>query len=340
MSTATTDKNQAGTAPGGPAGSGVNFLRVLKSEWIKVTTVPSTVILLAVTVVVMIGLASLAAWGTAQLASDSAPAAGASASAVPGEGGGTTPAVPEGATAPAVPEGATAPAIPEGATAPAEQTAPGVDTQAGPPAADSLVRDIPASGLFFGQLLIASLGVVLIASEWGTGMIRSTFSAVPKRTPALLAKNLIIAVVSFVVGAGAAFISYLIARPILGTADLSLSLGDEGVLASILNTGTCLALIAVFAMAIGTLLRNTAGGVVTAIGIIFVLPLVVQIVSGLADWIPDAARFLPSNAGAQLVSAGPIADGDLTQLQGGLVLAAWAAVLLVASLVATKRRDV
>ncbi|MCC9177022.1 ABC transporter permease subunit [Arthrobacter sp. zg-Y750] len=331
MSTATTDKNQTGTAPGGPAGSGVNFLRVLKSEWIKVTTVPSTVILLAVTVVVMIGLASLAAWGTAQLASDSAPAAGASASAVPGE---------EGATAPAVPEGATAPAVPEGATAPAEQTAPGVDTQAGPPAADSLVRDIPASGLFFGQLLIASLGVVLIASEWGTGMIRSTFSAVPKRTPALLAKNLIIAVVSFVVGAGAAFISYLIARPILGTADLSLSLGDEGVLASILNTGTCLALIAVFAMAIGTLLRNTAGGVVTAIGIIFVLPLVVQIVSGLADWIPDAARFLPSNAGAQLVSAGPIADGDLTQLQGGLVLAAWAAVLLVASLVATKRRDV
>ncbi|MCC3275582.1 ABC transporter permease [Arthrobacter sp. zg-Y20] len=331
MSTATTDKNQAGTAPGGPAGSGVNFLRVLKSEWIKVTTVPSTVILLAVTVVVMIGLASLAAWGTAQLASESAPAAGASAPAVPGEGSGTTPAVPEGATAPAVPEGA---------TAPAEQTAPGVDTQTGPPAADSLVRDIPASGLFFGQLLIASLGVVLIASEWGTGMIRSTFSAVPKRTPALLAKNLIIAVVSFVVGAGAAFISYLIARPILGTADLSLSLGDEGVLASILNTGTCLALIAVFAMAIGTLLRNTAGGVVTAIGIIFVLPLVVQIVSGLADWIPDAARILPSNAGAQLVSAGPIADGDLTQLQGGLVLAAWAAVLLVVSLVVTKRRDV
>ena len=335
MSTATTSKNPAGPQPAAPAGSGLNFMRVLKSEWIKVTTVPSTVILLAVTVVVMVGLATLAAWGTTQLVTETTPGSAASSPAVAGEGaapGASTPAVPDGATGPAAPDGAT-PAAPEDGAA-------GVDPQAGPPAADSLVRDIPASGLFFGQLLIASLGVVLIASEWGTGMIRSTFSAVPKRTPALLAKNLIIAVVSFVVGAGAAFISYLLARPILGSADLSLNLGDEGVLASILNTGTCLALIAVFAMAIGTLLRNTAGGVVTAIGIIFVLPLVVQIVSGLADWIPDAARFLPSNAGTQLVSAGPIADGALTQLEGGLVLAAWAAVLLLASLIVTKRRDV
>ena len=335
MSTATETKKHGAPAP---AGSGVNFGRVLKSEWIKVTTVPSTVILLAVTVVVMVGLAALAAWGTTQIANDAASAAPVSGQAVPGESAG---AVPEGAATPAVPEGEATPAAPEQATpGTSEGGAPGADPQAGPPAADSIIRDIPASGLFFGQLLIASLGVVLIASEWGTGMIRSTFSAVPKRTPALLAKNLIIAVISFVVGAGAAFISYLLARPILSSADLTLNLGDEGVLASILNTGTCLALIAVFAMAIGTLLRNTAGGVVTAIGIIFVLPLVVSIVQGLADWIPDAARFLPSNAGTQLVSAGPIAEGALTQLQGGLVLAAWAAVLLIASLVVTKRRDV
>ncbi|MCQ1951879.1 ABC transporter permease [Arthrobacter sp. zg-Y238] len=292
MSTATTSKNPA-SSPAASSGSGLSFLRVLKSEWIKITTVPSTVILLAITVVVMVGLAALAAWGTAQIVNEFGGGAGS----------------PEAA-------------------------------QAGPPAADSLVPEIPASGLFFGQLLIASLAVVLIASEWGTGMIRSTFSAVPKRIPALLAKNLLIALISFVVGAGAAFISFLVAQPILGSADLTLSLDDDGVLASILNTGTCLALIAVFAMAIGTLLRNTAGGVVTAIGIIFVLPLVVAILENLADWIPDAARFLPSNAGTQLVTAGPIADGALTQLQGGLVLAAWAAVLLIASLVVTKKRDV
>ena len=269
-------------------------MRVLKSEWIKVNTVPSTVILLAITVVVMVGLAALAAWQVVVVID-----------------------------------------MISAASTPEEAMAFG-----DPQMYQDLVPEIPASGLFFGQLLIASLGVVLIASEWGTGMIRSTFSAVPKRIPALLAKNLVIAVISFVIGAGAAFISYLVAQPILNSGDLSLSLDDRGVLASILNTGTCLALIAVFSMAIGTLLRNTAGGVVTAIGIIFVLPLVVSIVEGIADWIPDAARFLPSNAGTQLVLAGAPAEGALTQLEGGLVLAAWALVLLIISLIVTKRRDV
>ncbi|MDN3903126.1 ABC transporter permease subunit [Arthrobacter sp. YD2] len=291
MSTATTSKNHRAPAP---AGTGVNFMRVLKSEWIKVNTVPSTVILLAITVVVMVGLAALAAWQVVVVLD-----------------------------------------MIKGASTPEEAM-----TFGDPQIYQDLIPEIPASGLFFGQLLIASLAVVLIASEWGTGMIRSTFSAVPKRIPALLAKNLVIAVISFVIGAGAAFISYLVAQPILNSGDLSLSLDDQGVLASILNTGTCLALIAVFSMAIGTLLRNTAGGVVTAIGIIFVLPLVVSIVEGIADWIPDAARFLPSNAGTQLVTAGTVADGALTQLEGGLVLAAWALVLLIISLVVTKRRDV
>ena len=271
----------------------MSFPRVLKSEWIKVNTVPSTVILLAITVVVMVGLAALAAWQTVvilDLIESSSP----------------------------------------------EEAAAFGDPQL----YTSMVPEIPSSGIFFGQLLIASLAVVLIASEWGTGMIRSTFSAVPKRTPALLAKNLIIALISFVVGAAAAFASFLVAQPILGSADLTLSLDDDGVVSSILNTGTCLALIAVFSMAIGTLLRNTAGGVVTAIGVIFVLPMVVSLMDGIADWIPDAARFLPSSAGTQLVMAGATAEGDLTQLEGGLVLAAWAVGLLVISLVVTKRRDV
>ena len=293
MSTATTAKHSSAVQRS-RTGSGVTFPRVLKSEWIKVNTVPSTVILLAITVVVMVGLAALAAWQTVVVLD-----------------------------------------LINSASTPEEALAFG-----DPQMYRDLVPEIPSSGIFFGQLLIASLAVVLIASEWGTGMIRSTFSAVPKRIPALLAKNLIIALISFVVGAGAAFVSFLVAQPILGSEDLTLSLNDDGVLASILNTGTCLALIAVFSMAIGTLLRNTAGGVVTAIGVIFVLPMVVSLIQGIADWIPDAARFLPSSAGTQLVMAGATAEGDLTQLEGGLVLAAWAVVLLVISLIVTKRRDV
>ncbi|HET7414934.1 MAG TPA: ABC transporter permease subunit [Arthrobacter sp.] len=288
----------AATAP--PAhvsrtGKGTNFGRAIHSEWIKLRTVPSTVILLSITLVVMVGLAVLSGWGLAVSA---------------GFQGGMPP----------------------------EQQAQMAES--GVQGLQGAAYTVPAGGIIFGQLLIASLAVVLIASEWGTGMIRSTMVAVPKRIPALLAKNLVIAAVSFVIGVIAALISYYVAQPFLAGEDLDFAITHDGILASIVNTGTYLALIAIISMAIGTLLRNTAGGIVTAVGLFFVLPvIVVNILAGLADWIPEAARFLPTNAGQQLVAI-EIADDALNQWQGGLVMAAWAVGLLVISLIVAKRRDV
>lgn len=295
--TATAPAPETANARRGPSGgSGVNFARVLKSEWIKVTTVPSTVILLSCTLIVMVGLAALAAWGisTAQ---------------------GSMAAMAEQDP----------------------QMAAQMEAQGG---MDTAAMTVPSSGFIFGQLLIASLAVVLIASEWATGMIRSTMVAVPKRIPALLAKNLVIAVIAFVIGTASAFISYFIAQPILAVEDLDFALTADGVLLSIINTGAALALIAVLAMSIGTLLRNTAGSIVTIIGLLFVLPiLIVTLLSNLADWIPDAARFLP-DAGATQMIALEIADDAFNQWQGALVLGTWALVLLVISLIVTKKRDV
>ena len=276
-------------------GSGLTFGRILRSEWIKVTTVPSSVILLGITFVVMVGLSALYAWQIA---------------------------VSVGFMADASPE---------------------MQAQMGGTTLEMLREQAmmaPVSGYIFGQLLIASLAVVLIASEWGTGMIRSTMVAVPTRSPALLAKNLVIALIAFVLGAAAAFISYFIAQPILAGENLEFALSDDGVWRTILNTGTYLALIAVISMAIGTLLRNTAGGVVTAIGLFFVFPvIIVNLIQGLADWIPDAARFLPTSAGERMMMIS--ADtGQLTAMEGGLVMASWAVALLIISLIVAKRRDV
>lgn len=289
------------------AGSGLNFFRLLRSEWIKLSTLRSTVILLLVTLVVMVGLATLMAWGLqmSQGLMNDSPAAAQQA--------GPPPAGPP--------------------------TEGGVTTEGGASLADAALM-VPSAGVIFGQLTLATLAVMLIASEWSTGMIRSTLVAVPKRLPVLLAKNVVVAVVAFILGVAAAAISYFVAQPILGVQDMDFSLSADGVIAGILNTGTYLALIAVISMGIGTLLRNTAGGVVTAIGVFFVLPMiVVQILSTLWDWVPDAARFLPTNAGQQMLSI-TTADGDLTQWQGGLVMAGWAVLLLVVSLIVAKRRDV
>ena len=268
-------------------GRPVTFGRVLYSEWIKTATVPSTVILLAVSFAVMVGLGALVAWGLVSLATD--PASG------PPQGIGQS--------------------------------------------LESAAYDVPAAGLPFGQLLIAALAVVLIGSEYTTGMIRSTMVAVPTRIPALLAKTLVIAVISFLLGVLAAFTTYLVAQPILAGSDLDFGLDAEWVLPAIINTGTVLALIAVMGVAIGALLRSTAGGVVTLVGALFVLPIIAGLLNGLADWVADAARFLPSNAAAQLVAT-RIEPEAFNQVEGGLILAGWAVVLLAAAAVVIQKRDV
>ncbi|MCC3281809.1 MULTISPECIES: ABC transporter permease subunit [Arthrobacter] len=277
----------ASRTPRAWSGGPVTFGRVLRSEWIKTNTVPSTVILLAVSFAVMVGLGTLVAWGIVQLASD--PESG------PPQGIGQS--------------------------------------------LQSAAYDVPAAGLPFGQLLIAALAVVVIGSEYTTGMIRSTMVAVPTRTPALLAKTLVIAVISFVLGVVAAFTTYLLAQPILAGSDLDFGLDAPWVLPSIINTGTVLALIAIMGVGIGALLRNTAGGVVTLVGALFVLPIIAGLLTGLADWVEDAARFLPSSAAAQLVATN-IQPGQFNQVEGGLILAGWAVILLAAAAVVLKKRDV
>jgi hypothetical protein len=278
--------------PSSAGNGGVNFFRALRSEWIKVFSLRSTVILLAITVVVMIGIGALTAWSVVANLQFM------------------------------------------------REASPEMQAQIGTPdQIAAMAYEAPSSGLVFGQLLIGSLAVVLIASEWGTGMIRSTMVAVPTRIPALLAKNVIIAVVAFVIGAFSAWASYLVAQPILAQENLEFAITADGVLPSILNTGTNLALVAILAMSIGTLLRNTAGGITTTIGLLMVVPIIAQLIQGLADWIEDAARFLPSNAGTQLVAI-EITDDALTQFQGGLVLGAWALVTLAVSLIVTRQRDV
>ena len=274
-------------SPRTPAGSPVTFGRVLRSEWIKTHTVPSTVILLAVSFAVMVGLGALVAWGLVSLATDE---------------------------------------------------------ESGPPqgigqSLQSAAYDVPAAGLPFGQLLIAALAVVLIASEYTTGMIRSTMVAVPTRTPALLAKTLVTAAISFLLGVVAAFTTYFLAQPILSGADLEFGLDAKGVLPSIINTGTVLALIAIMGVGIGALLRNTAGGVVTLVGGLFVLPIIAGLLTGLADWVEDAARFLPSSAASALVAT-EVQPDQFNQVEGGLILAGWAVVLLAAALIALKKRDI
>lgn len=274
--------------------TGLTFLRAVHAEWIKLTSLRSSYVILSITLLGMIGVGLLSTLAVVDMASGFA------------EHGGAV----------------------EGS---AEQQ--GMVAEFG-----MMARDIPASGIAIAQFLIASLAVMQIGSEYGTRMITTTLTAVPRRTTAILAKTLVIAGTSFVVGTVAALISYVVAQPMLEPQGLKYEVTADGIITSILNAGAYLALVAILGLGIGVLLRNSAGGIMATLGLLIVAPIVLAILSGQNELFMDISRYLPSSAGTQMVAIRTQPEA-LTQTEGGLAMLAWAAAALAGALVTVKRRD-
>jgi ABC-2 type transport system permease protein len=215
---------------------------------------------------------------------------------------------------------------------------------------EALAVQVLTLSVNFTQLVAAVLGVLVISGEYGTGMIRSTFAAVPLRIPAVVAKLLVLAVAVLVLGLVSTALTALASAPLLAARGIGLT-PDAALWLPVLGGSVYLTLIAVLAFAIGALLRNSAGGIATALGLLLVVPIVVQLAAGLtrADWLQGADALLPSTAGAQLFTFAAPTGSDLGAAAqplvlngwGGLgVLVAWIAVFLVPALILVRRRDV
>jgi len=191
---------------------------------------------------------------------------------------------------------------------------------------------------------------MVITGEYGTGMIRSTFAAVPRRLPALVGKVLVFGVVSFLVALASLAVTALVVVPILAANDLTVEIADPDVWRGVIGAAGFVALVGLMALGIGAIIRNTAGAIAATLGLLLVLPTVLQIIGGLtrAEWALDAAAFLPSSAGSQ-ISAYPTEPFEappgvfvpltLEPLQALLVLTVWAIVPLIVGAVLLKRRD-
>jgi len=197
------------------------------------------------------------------------------------------------------------------------------------------------------QLVVAVLGVLMITGEYSTGMIRSTFAAVPSRVPALVAKAIVIAVVAFVVGVVGVALSYVLTMPLLGDVGGAADLGDPDTLRMFWGTGLYLAAVGLFGLALGGLLRHSAGALATVLGILLLLPVIVQLAMSALEWLRDAYPYLPTTAGERIVAVdNPGMDmqtvGLPTLLEpwAGLgVFAIYVAVALLAAAVLMRRRD-
>ena len=182
-------------------------------------------------------------------------------------------------------------------------------------------------GAFFelGQLIIAVLGVLVITSEYSTGMIRTSLTAMPRRGTVYAAKLIVFTTVTLVVSLITSFISFFVGQAAMSgsgvTASLfhSVTIPANGVqngppnnvtfngtivitpgtvLTAILGTALFVTVVGLIAFGLGSIIRHTAGAITSAIGLMFVIPIILQLLPDTWRW--DIVRFFPDAAGRVL----------------------------------------
>ena len=173
--------------------------------------------------------------------------------------------------------------------------------------------------LVVAQLAIAVLGILVITSEYGTGLIRTSLAVVPTRRRFLAAKAAVFGATALVVGEVTAFAAFLLGQAAIGSSAPNANLGQPGVLRAVIGAGLYLAVIGLLSVGVGTLVRNTAAGISAMVALLFVLPGLVQALP--ASWSNAITEWWPTQAGSQVFAT-----------HGGAhTLSAWAgfAVLVV-----------
>jgi ABC-2 type transport system permease protein len=193
-------------------------------------------------------------------------------------------------------------------------------------------------GLYVGQLVIAVLGALTITSEYSTGMIRTSLAVQPRRGVLFAAKAVVFGVVSLVTGLVACFASFFIGQAILSGHHLNVTLGDPNVLRAVIGGALFLTACGMLAYGLGAILRHTAGAITAAIGLLFVLSILVNFLPH--SWQNHVDKWMPALAGAQIWTTKPQGGPDLFSAWPGFaVLATYAAVAIVAGLILFRTRD-
>jgi ABC-2 type transport system permease protein len=191
-------------------------------------------------------------------------------------------------------------------------------------------------GLVVGQLLLGTLGVLAITTEFSSGMIRATFAAAPGRSLVLAAKAAVLGAVTLAAGEISAFVAFFAGQAILKAPAPHATLGQPGVLRAVLMSGAYPALIALISLGISAIIRHTAGAICALVGMVFVLPL---LLFALGSSIQNTAqKFLPDTMRNSLTAVKPIAHMLSPGLTFGL-LCAYVMVALAAGAWVLARRD-
>ncbi len=204
---------------------------------------------------------------------------------------------------------------------------------------------ISLTGIDLGQAVAAILGVLAISSEYSTGMIRVTITAMPGRTTVLAAKAVVVTGLVLAAGTIAVLGSLLAGWLILSGHGFTpahgyppLTLGDGPVLRAAAGSVLYLALIALLSLGIATIIRDAGPAIGTVLGLLYLSPVIAAVVSS-PHWHHDIERYAPMTAGLAIQATTSLSSLPISPWAGLSVLAAWAGAALLAGGLLLRLRD-
>jgi ABC-2 type transport system permease protein len=192
-------------------------------------------------------------------------------------------------------------------------------------------------GAFLAQLALGVLGVLAVTGEYSTGMIRATFTAVPRRMTVFLARMTMFAVLSLTALVPTAVVTFWIGQAILARDDVDTTLGAPHVLRAVVGCALFLTAIGLLGMALGWLIRHTAGAIASLVGVLFVVPLVIVFMP--QPWPDRLEKWLPAGAGQAIMHT--VRDSDsLGPWAGFGALMLYVVAVLAIAAILLRARDV
>ena len=191
-------------------------------------------------------------------------------------------------------------------------------------------------GIYLAQIAVGALGVLTVSSEYSTGMIRASLSAVPQRRALLAVKGAVFAVAAFVACELASFAAFVIGQAILHGAHAGVSLGTGTALRAAFGGGLYLTAVGLLGYGFGALVRHSAGALSAFYGLLFASTAVLDLLP--TRWRNDMIPYMPANSGSQIFTT-VRGHAALSPWTGIGVFCCYVAVVLTAAFILVGRRD-
>lgn len=194
-------------------------------------------------------------------------------------------------------------------------------------------------GLYFSQLVISVLGVLVISSEYSTKMIGTTLTALPRRGMLIAAKAIVFGAVALVSSLITCFASFFVGQAIMSSHHISTTLSQPGVLRAVIGGALFLTAVGLLGFGLGLLLRYTAAGISVSVALLFVVSILIHALP--ESWQVHVDKWMPAIAGAQIWTVVPSTGGppNFGPWTGFAVLCGYAAVTIAAGMYLFRKRN-